>query len=309
MTTTQTRIPRPMGLTLLSKEYQENNSDDNQQRLRKHLINQYTLSGFRLNGVPVPIHELSTLVNIPLHEINNLVSESGKNLGAFNSPEQIQNTITSIISLSTNWAIMDKGLINQQIEILAQAQGGTYKPFISGELNKALKTGLDANKNLMEIYRTFFTSNTTNILNIYGNKEEDDQDLVTPQKAFDLINKALPTPTQGSLPNPSDPNALPAEELSVQDRQRINDQAMSQDDLEKLYQEHSLGDLIEVRENRSVKASLQKVSGPLGSSDQGLEGLNVKEPVSLEAPRRKKPNSHEYFNGRRGLEYIDEDDI
>lgn len=290
MNNTIQRQPRPMGLTFLALKYQKDNSEDNRHQVLKHLINQYTLSGFRLNNVPVPIPQFAILIGVPEQEVMEYISQVSESIGAFNSPAQIQQTLTTIASLSTNWAIQDRGLISQQIELLARAQGGSYKPFISSELNKALKIGLDANKNFMEIYKTFFTQQQTNILNIYRNVE--DKKYLTPEEAFEIVNDGR-VKEQIALPG-----SLSDDE---QHRKETSTGIVSDTKLDELFEEYNLGDSPECLENRTGTEALRA-----GQPDS----QSVTKPVSLKAQRRiENKSNHSEYDTRRGFEYVDVDEV
>ena len=295
-TGTKHRQPRPMGLTLLSLNYQKSQLPEDKEKLLKHLITQYTLQGFVFNRTPVNIPEFSKLTNLPEDTIMQYVSKVGASIGAFNTPDQIQDTLTTIASLSTNWAIQDRGLAMQQLNILQASQGNSYKPFISGEVNRALSQALTSNKNLMELYKTFFTSSNTNILNIYGNNNEQ-EDYITPQKAFDLLQNRL------SL-NAADALSLPKHK-SFDNKKLIQDE-----ELELLFIEHELGDSPECIEGRSGTDAL-RAPEPIGLQGVTIPVEDQDEPKSLKAPRRRNTvNMHEEFEKRRGnSEYIDYDEV
>ena len=182
---TPTRLPRPMGLTYLCKEYSQNGTPENKEKIYKFLISQYTLNGFRYSGIQLTISEFSQIFKIKEEVVLKEINELSINLGSFNNPDQVNNTLKSIASLSTLWAIQDKGMISNQIEILQKAQNGSYKPFISGELNRALKLGLDANKNMLDLYKTL-SGQSQNILNIFNNTTNNNN-YITPEQALDII--------------------------------------------------------------------------------------------------------------------------
>ena len=182
------RKPRPQGSTYLSQRYQESGTNEDKETLIKHLITIYTLHGFSWNNKPCSIHELAQILKIPPQVIMAQISNLGQNIGSLASPENIKNTLQSIITLSTTWAIQDRGTVNHQLSNLLQSQKGTYKPFITAEVNKTLKLMLESNKNLMDSYKTFFTqpNNITNILNII---KPEDKDYLSPDEALKMIEQ------------------------------------------------------------------------------------------------------------------------
>lgn len=179
------RLPRPLGLTNLCKEYHQNETQQNKEKIYKFLITQFTLNGFRYTNISLSISEFSKIFNIEESTVLKEINELSMGLGSFSNPDQINNTLKSIASLSSLWAIQDKGLISNQIELLIKAQGNSYKPFISSELNKALKLGLDSNKNMMDLYKTL-SGQTQNILNIFNNNQTNNN-YITPEQALDFI--------------------------------------------------------------------------------------------------------------------------
>lgn len=186
---TITRQPRMLGLTFLSLQHQQHKTEESKQKLYQHLISQYTINGFTLQGRSMNIYELSQYLNIKPEQTMQYINQVSASIGSLVNPAQIQETMQSIISLSSTWAMQDRGQIELQNTLLLKSQGNKYKPFISSEVNKSLKLKLEANKNLMEAYKTFFTSsnNQTNILNIYGEQNKDSQDTLSPSSALELI--------------------------------------------------------------------------------------------------------------------------
>lgn len=292
MTSVTTRIPRPMGLTLLAKNYQKSQQDEDKNRLLKHLINNYSLQGFRYNSVPVSIPELAQLTGLKEALIMDYISKLNEDVGSFNNPSQIQDTLKTIASVSMNWAFQDRGLIMEQVQLLANAQGGSYKPFISSEVVKALKLALDSNTNIQNLYKTFFTSNTTNILNVYNNTDEQEHYL-TPDEAYQILDQHRIE----SLEATRNDKGLPAHNPTM---------VIQKDRLEELFEKHSLADTPGCIENRSGTEALRA----LEPDSQLADEQGDTEPISFKAPRKKAPkSSHEEFEKRRGEEYTDYDEI
>jgi len=256
------RQPRPRGSTYLSIKQRETKEPEDKEALYRHLITIYTTEGFRWNGQPTNIPTLSQILNIPQEHIMGLVSQTGTNLGSLASPENIKNTLESIITLSTSFALEDRGLIMQQLNLLLTSQDGKYKPFVTGEVNKALKLALESNKNISELYKTFFTtqSSTTNIL-IQGANKEANEDLLTPDKALTILHE---DPRLLSLPS-SPAKTLPANS----DLSSLADTAPLADEL---YREYGVGDFEDVRERRSGTDSLRAPEPGSRTDSEPAEG-------------------------------------
>lgn len=273
---TVTRIPRPAGTTFLSIAYNQNQDTGNKDRLLAHVVYCYTSSGFRWNNKPIPLPTFAQIIQTPTNKIMELISKSGEQMGSLLNPDHLKSTIESIITLSASWAIQDRGQIQKQVEDLLRSQGGKYMPFVTSEVNKALKLTLDSNKNLIETFKSLLTNNQTNILNIFNQPgTSESESLLTPEHAIQLIldnNKTQQKALSGNS-QPDNIAMLPAGKL------------------EKLYQEHALGDAEEVREMASEGKALRP---------QSLEG---QEAIEL----RESP--HDNVSRRRGEDLVDYDEL
>ena len=79
--------------------------------------------------------------------------------------------LQALLGEQVAWALEDRMEISHQVNILRESQGGHYTPFISAELNKALKMKLDSSTSLQSIIRTFMGGGTTNIFNQFGDTQ------------------------------------------------------------------------------------------------------------------------------------------
>jgi len=284
------RIPRPLGTTVLAIEYQKLQTDEAKDRLINHIITYYALNGFRYQGQSYTLQEMSELLQTPLPNIMEAISNLGSNMGNLADPTQLHETAKSIITMGLTFSLQDRGLIQSQLETLLTSQGGTYRPFITAEVNKALKLMLESNKNIHESYKAFFTNttSTTNILNIHQGRQPD-KEYLTPDQAFNLITdqeRGLPAgPTKPKTPS------LPADTQNMPNPHSPSD---TQSLAEELYRKHSIGELRDVKEGRT-----------------GTEALRALEPADLpKAPDSQgATNSHRAFETRRGETYQDIDSL
>lgn len=281
---TEERIPRPQGLTYLSLNYQRGKSEESKEQIYKHVVLQYTIQGFRLNKVPLSLTQLSQYLKLPLNKIMDYVTTLSTNMGSLSDPSQTKELMRSLITLSTSWAIQDKGLIMQQVELLINAQGGKYKPFISAELNKALKLNLESNKNIMEAYKAFFTStqNTTNILNLIQPKQENNKNTLSPDEALKLMRESE---QQALTNNNNNTKAISSTSSTNLDNEQL---------AEELFKEHGLVDFSGLKFGASMtEPESQKANNNAASK--------------LTRPTAKKPSQHTDFEARRGHDYLDTD--
>lgn len=147
------RVPRVQGTTSLCINYNQQKTEENKERIYKHIIAQYIYSGFLYNGIPITTNHLSYHLSIPHDNIQKYISESLTSISSIVSKENIESTFRSILALSTQWALEAQGQINQQVQLLKNSQGDSYKPFISSTVNQALKLLLDSNKNVVDLIK------------------------------------------------------------------------------------------------------------------------------------------------------------
>jgi hypothetical protein len=274
------RIPRPQGTTYLSIQYQKTNQNEDKDRLYSHIINLYVINGFMINGRAMSIPQLSKSLSLPTEKVMEEISNLGTKMGSLASTENINNTVQMLVTLSTTWAIQDRGKVQEQLELLLKSQGNTYKPFVTGEVSKTLKVLLDSNKNIMEVYRTFFTSsnNTTNILNLIQPQQENEEEYLTTDTAIQLLQSNESNNNKGELLADNNTNS----ELKSLGN--------------KLFEEYRIGDLENVKENRSGAEALI-----------GLDGPSTERPKNLKAKELK--SQHDDSFNRRGIEVEDIDEL
>ena len=274
-------VPRPQGSTFLSLRYQQSNTKEDKEAIFKHIVSIYTLQGFMWNNRPVSINQLSQILRLPTQTILGYISELGNNMGSLATPENIENTLKSIITLSTTWAIQDRGIVTHQLNQLLASQDGKYKPFISAEVNKVLKIMLDSNKNLQDAYKTFFTStnNVTNVLNITNkDKDKQEQEYLSPDQALSLIQKE----DKGLH------IALPAKPI------HSGAETVYSHDADELFKAYGLANFSGIKENRT-----------------GTEALEPREVAKSPHSQKdtKSSEAHENSFKRRGIEIEDVDEL
>jgi hypothetical protein len=88
----------------------------------------------------------------------------GKELGKLNKELTNGDMVRALTNLSFSWGLEDRSAIQQQIAILQSSQGASYKPFISGELTKAIKVGMDSNAQLQSLLKVLMPSGNGTLL-------------------------------------------------------------------------------------------------------------------------------------------------
>lgn len=193
------RMPRPTGVTILAQQMNKAKSKKlrktRKEKLISHIVNIYTMSGFRLNDRTLSIPQLAHLLNTKVETIQSCMLGTSHTLEAFKDPQRLQDTAAALANMSTLWAIQDRGTIQHQLEILLKSQGDKYSPFISGEISRTLSTLLQSNKQVAEIFRTFYASGST--ININNNLTQNNQSQsLTIEEAYKIVQTSQPKEIQ-----------------------------------------------------------------------------------------------------------------
>jgi len=182
------RIPRPR---LLS----------NQTKLKdkqKIVIEEYIKNQFKINNQIYSVDELSVKYQIPLKDILKTIGEYNNSMSGLMG--NYESYSVQLQALAQN--IIFGGLEAQQyarnhMQILAQDQGQSYKPFISAEVTKAIQTFIHSTKNIADILKTVMPQTQgaqTNIL-VQGTPDSGTEKF-GPTEALKLLEQSGPTDTR-----------------------------------------------------------------------------------------------------------------
>lgn len=167
------RFPRPLGTTSLAIEYSLTPSDENKFRLYNHVIHQWLLSNGRFGGKYLDVNTLSQITGIPTDYIQCFMRDQVMNSKIWDKDKQ-EELINGLLGQTLAWALEDRLAIKSQVDLLRQSQNGHYTPFVSAELNKAMKMMLDSSTGLQSVIRTFMGGGTTNIFNMFNQQNNVD---------------------------------------------------------------------------------------------------------------------------------------
>lgn len=201
------RIPRPQGLTYLCNRYhQENNPNLKNKALyqiKYLLVNHYLTRGFQLNQYQYTPLEYIRLYGITTKEYTTITKDIiGRTTGITDLTDnaQVQEAVRVKLLQALNGALGDKHQVESQVRLLLAAQGRGYVPFVTAEVNKILKTNIDATKNLADIAKSLLPQAGIVINNNNSNRAT----MVTVEKAVELLETEatyLQLASSGSLPD------------------------------------------------------------------------------------------------------------
>lgn len=193
------RIPRPTGVTELSRQIRREKTKEVRDKLKKYLIRtlteQWTNTNMQLNQRMLTINQLSQYLNTTEDTITKYMYLSMKRAGRwFDEGKGIE------IARATFTGALKKGLEFQalclsQTEILMRSQDGKYRPFISGEVNRAIGNLVGSQKPVHDLIHMMFDAKEKNpIINFnYTDNSQHNELHVTNEQALKLINSNSPS--------------------------------------------------------------------------------------------------------------------
>lgn len=196
------RFPRPMGITAISSEYQKTKSPEILENLYRYFVNQWFMNNGVICGTPYDTNQLVSTFNIPPSIIKDFMVDSilsSQVINISNNPDMVENLIVEQLK----WVLEDRMEASQQVNILRTSQGGKYAPFISSELNKALKLKQDSTTAISTLIRNLTGGNSVNIftqINQQNNQQVNQG--ITIAEARELImesQKVLPKSEEAKL--------------------------------------------------------------------------------------------------------------
>lgn len=167
MDTQVKRIPRPMGLTALMHQYHSTGDEATFAKAKDYLINQWSIGNGAICGTMYDINQFSYVFNLDINEIRIHMRDKVLNSKIWDKDKQ-EELLTGLLGEQLCWAIEDRMEIAQQVQLLRTSQGGKYTPYVSSELNRALKLKLESSTSLQSIVRSMMGGPTTNIFNQFN---------------------------------------------------------------------------------------------------------------------------------------------
>lgn len=183
------RFPRPLGTTALAIQYQQDKSEDSKQALYNYVIHNWILNNGKFGSIPMDVNTLAKTLSISIEYIQTYMRDQILTSKIW-QPELQQDLINGLLGQQLAWALEDRMEVNQQVDILKASQNGHYTPFISAELNKALKLRLDTSASLQQVIRTFTGGSTTNIFNLNQQNNIQQNNYVSREEAMELITES-----------------------------------------------------------------------------------------------------------------------
>lgn len=187
------RIPRPQGLTNILSMYHNHQAD--KENVVQYIVRHYIQSNYTINGTFYSLLELSNLTQVPesvLQAYINKYYENMELLGTNGSQLEAQQAwARGVQKMALNLGLEGTHLAREQLLTLRLSQNGQYQPFMSKELNQAIKNYLDSAKTISEMAKSLQPSQPTiSILN-QQNQAMASHALLGPDEANRVIEAKL----------------------------------------------------------------------------------------------------------------------
>ena len=189
----EVRIPRPWSLTQMMVLY--NQLDDGPERadlkakMDNVVIMYWSMNNGDVFGIPMSVAELSRYAHIPMETINLSIQKRLTGTSIL-TEENTQEISRALLNLGIQSMIEDRNDINYQVNILRNAQGGEYKPFISAEVNKALKLKLDSTSQIANMLKST-TGNGGIVINNNNEPKYGDEVTINIDEVNQTINEQI----------------------------------------------------------------------------------------------------------------------
>lgn len=202
------RVPRPIGLTQMLNQYNKL-SDENEKstlltKIRDHVIHIWTLNSGNICGKIYSLNDLSRFLGIDVAYIQIYLRDQVINSNIWKTEIQ-QDILEGLLGQQLSWVLEDRMDVQNQVDLLRASQGGKYTPFVSAELNKALKLKLETSTSLQSIIRSLTGGNTVNnnFFTQINNNSDNTEKGVTREEAIQIIEssqKSLSVDEKRSIP-------------------------------------------------------------------------------------------------------------
>ena len=182
------RLPRPLGITQAMADYHNNPDPGLLSKIQTFLIQQWLLSNGKVCGRSFDCSSLSKFLGCSTSMIQEHMRDQVLGNKIWDRATQ-EDMAASLMGQQIMWALEDRMEINQQVQILRDAQGNRYVPFISAELNKALGLKLSSSNSLQSILKSMSGGGSINIFQQFNQQNGSESEAVSVETAITLIQE------------------------------------------------------------------------------------------------------------------------
>ena len=170
-------------------QYHQSGDQSILEKVRSYILGQWSMGNGMICGVHYSIAQLASYLGVDPETIKVYMRDKVLNSRVWDK-EQQEKILMGLLGEQLVWAMEDRMDIASQVQILQEAQGNKYVPYLTAELNKALKLRLDSSSSIQNIVRNMSGGGSTNIFNQIinsGNTVQQQQQYITFDEARELI--------------------------------------------------------------------------------------------------------------------------
>lgn len=185
------RQPRLLGLTQMMVEYRSN--PEVLSNIHNYILNQWYTHAGSICGVNYDINGLSSTFGIAKDLVDTYIRDVVIKSPIWDRTKQ-EELINGLLGTQITWAIEDRMEIVNQLQLLKASQGGKYTPFITAEVNKALKLKLESSTSLQSIIRSLTGgASSVNIFQQFNqeNNNVENNNYITLEDARSIIEESV----------------------------------------------------------------------------------------------------------------------
>ena len=155
---------------------------------QNYLIGQWSMNNGMICGIHYSIAQLAMYIGVDPEQIKTYMRDKVLNSKIWDKENQ-EKILMGLLGEQLIWAMEDRMDIASQVQILQEAQGNKYVPYLTAELNKALKLRLDSSSSIQNIVRNMSGGGSTNIFNqiINANNNVQQQQYITFEEARKIL--------------------------------------------------------------------------------------------------------------------------
>lgn len=169
-------------------QYHQSGDQSILEKVRSYILGQWSMGNGMICGVHYSIAQLASYLGVDPETIKVYMRDKVLNSRVWDK-EQQEKILMGLLGEQLVWAMEDRMDIASQVQILQEAQGNKYVPYLTAELNKALKLRLDSSSSIQNIVRNMSGGGSTNIFNqiINSGNTVQQQQYITLEEARELI--------------------------------------------------------------------------------------------------------------------------
>lgn len=184
---TSQKLPRPIGITQMMREYHNSGDTTILTRVRSFYINYWITNNGAICGRSFSINQLADFLKCPLEDIREAMKERLLNTKIWDKSKQ-EEIVNSLMGQQVIWALEDRMEATQQLDVLKASQKGTYQPYITEQVNKALGLKISTTTSLQSIVRGLSGSGT---INIFQNQQQNVVQGITVEEASKIVHEEM----------------------------------------------------------------------------------------------------------------------